>query len=486
MHSPFEFDLSIPERRSRGRIKSVHRQLKQAILSGRIAKAHRLPSARDFAAYCGLSRNSVTTIYELLLAEGLILAKRGSGYFVVDLLPDEAAAGRAVSDRMKPPAGFAHLGPAPRLFFSGAATSAKFDFQLGLPERPQVAFLETWRSLTARALRSLSKNPPFYGSPEGEADLRGAVAAHVSATRAVVCEADDIVITAGAQQAFDLIARCLVTPGETVVAVENPGYPPPIALFRALGAKIVPVPVDADGLRVDLLPAEAKIIYVTPAHQFPLGGILSLERRKALLSFAHERGAVVIEDDYDGEFRFDRRPLDALQMLDDGRSVFFVGTFSKTLFPGLRLGFVIAPRWCRKHLIAKKQESDRHCDLLGQHTLAAFIREGHMGRHVRRMRDLYAERRALIEAGLDGPLSRWLERVPGSAGLHVAAYLRRPADDLALAKWLETLGIHCEALGAYAAGQPGRPGLAFGYGGIAAERIGEGLRLLERELEGKG
>jgi GntR family transcriptional regulator/MocR family aminotransferase len=156
------------------------------------------------------------------------------------------------------------------------------------------------------------------------------------------------------------------------------------------------------------------------------------------------------------------------------------------LFPGLRLGFVIVPRWCRDHLIAKKQESDRHCNLLGQHTLAAFIREGHMGRHVRRMRDLYAERRALIEAGLDGPLSRWLERVPGSAGLHVAAYLRRPTDDLILSKWLRTLGIHCEALGAYTVGPTGAPGLAFGYGAIATERIGEGLRLLERELDGKG
>jgi len=486
MRSPFEFDLAVPERGARGRIKVIHRQLKQAILSGRIGKAHRLPSARDLAVFCGLSRNSVTTLYELLQAEGLIAAKRGSGYFVVDVLPDEAAAGRAVADRAKPPAAFSALGEPPKLFFSGASPSAKFDFQLGLPERPQGGFLETWRSLSARALRALTKNPPFYGRPEGEAELRSAVAAHVSATRAVVCEPEDIVITAGAQQAFDLIARCLVTPAETVVAVENPGYPPPIALFRTLGAKVVPVPVDGEGLRVELLPEDAKIIYVTPAHQFPMGGILSLERRKALLSFAHERGAVVIEDDYDGEFRFDRRPLDALQMLDDGRSVLFVGTFSKTLFPGLRLGFVIAPRWCRGHLIARKQESDRHCDLLGQHTLAAFIREGHMGRHVRRMRDLYAERRALIEEGLDGPLARWLERVPGSAGLHVAAYLRRPADDLALVKWLRTMGIHCEALGAYALAPGGRPGLAFGYGAITAERIAEGLRLLEGELEGKG
>lgn len=485
MRSPLEFDLSIPELGSRGRIKSLHRQLKQAILMGRIGKAHRLPSARDLAAYCGLSRNSVTTIYELLQAEGLIAAKRGSGYFVVDLLPDKAAAGRAGADRMTPPAGFASLGPAPKLL-SGAVTPSRFNFQLGLPEQPQGPFLETWRSLSARALRLLTRNSPFYGHPEGEAELRAAVAAHVSAARAVVCEPDDIIITAGAQQAFDLIAHCLVTPGETVVAVETPGYPPVIALFRALGAKIMPVPVDADGLRVDLLPTDARIIYVTPAHQFPLGGILSLERRRALLSFAHERGAVVIEDDYDGEFRFDRRPLDALQMLDDGRSVCFVGTFSKTLFPGLRLGFLIAPRWCRDHLIARKQESDWHCNLLGQHTLAAFIREGHMGRHVRRMRDLYAERRALIEAALGTDLSPWLERVAGSAGLHVSARFRHPADDRAISARLVALGIHCEALSAYSLTPVSPSGLAFGYGAIGAERIGEGLKLLERELHRKG
>src|SRR5579859_8184796 len=141
MHSPFEFDVAIPERKSRGRIKSLHRQLKQAILAGRIAKAHRLPSARDLAAHCGLSRNSVTTLYEMLLAEGLIVAKRGSGYYVVDVLPDEAAAGRGGADRMKPPAGFARLGAAPKLFFSGASAPAKYDFQLGLPERPQGGFL---------------------------------------------------------------------------------------------------------------------------------------------------------------------------------------------------------------------------------------------------------------------------------------------------------------------------------------------------------
>ena len=477
----FEFDLTLPERGSRSLIRSLHQQLKAAILAGRLGPAHRLPSARRFAEQFGLSRNSATTIYELLQAEGLVEAHHGSGYFVVAQLPAELLSARSGRDAAPPPA-FAHLASAPEPA-RVADTQILYDFQLGVPESPQGRFLETWRSLSARALRGITKERLQYGPPEGEADLRAAIATYVSAARAVVCDAGDIVVTNGAQQAFDLMARALVTPGETVVAVENPGYQPMIRLFRAAGARIVPVPVDAEGLRVDLLPPEARIVCVTPAHQFPLGGILPLERRQALMRFAYQNGAVVIEDDYDGEFRFDRRPLDALQMLDKTGAVFFVGTFSKTLFPGLRLGYAIAPPWARERLIRLKQDSDWHCALPAQHTLAAFIREGHMARHVRRMRDLYAERRALIETRLQGPLSPWLDLVPGSAGLHVSALLRQPRDDLALAADLRRAGPRCEALSAYAAAPGAQPGLAFGYGAIGIERIAAGLDLLERVLQ---
>ena len=474
----FEFDLTLPERGSRSLIRSLHRQLKAAILSGRLGPAHRLPSARRFAEQFGLSRNSATTIYELLQAEGLVEARHGAGYFVVAHLPGE----RPGRDDAVPPPAFAHLTSTPEPGPSVRSRSL-YDFQLGIPESPQGRFLETWRSLSARALRGITRERLHYGPPEGEADLRAAIAAHVSAARAVVCGADDIVVTNGAQQAFDLIARTLVTPGETTVAVENPGYQPMARLFRAAGARIVPVPVDAEGLRVDLLPSEARIVCVTPAHQFPLGGILPLERRHALMRFAYENGAVVVEDDYDGEFRFDRRPLDALQMLDKTGSVFFVGTFSKTLFPGLRLGYAITPPWARDRLVRLKQDCDWHSPLPAQHTLAAFIREGHMGRHVRRMRDLYAERRTLIETRLRGPLSSWLELVPGSAGLHVSALLRSPRDDLALTADLRRSGLGCEALGAYATAPGAPPGLAFGYGAIGLERIAAGLDLLQRRLQ---
>jgi GntR family transcriptional regulator/MocR family aminotransferase len=478
----FEFDLTLPERGSRNLIRSLHQQLKTAILSGRLAAGHRLPSARRLAEQFGLSRNSATTVYELLQAEGLVEARHGAGYFVVELLPAEAlAARRRRGGAGGPPAAFRHLGavtePPP---FPPAPLP--YDFQLGVPETPQGRFLETWRSLSARALRSLTGGRLHHGLAEGEEDLRDAIAAYVSAARAVVCRADDILVTNGAQQAFDLIARALVTPGETVVAVETPGYLPMIRLFRQAGARIAPVPVDAEGLRVDLLPPEARIVCVTPAHQFPLGGILPMERRQALMRFAYQRGAVVVEDDYDGEFRFDRRPLDALQMLDEARSVFFVGTFSKTLFPGLRLGYVIAPGWARNGLIRLKRDSDWHCALPAQQTLAAFIREGHLGRHVRRMRDLYAGRRALIEERLRGPLSPWLELVPGSAGLHVGALLRQAGHDLALSADLRKVGLRCEALSAYASVPGAAPGLAFGYGAIGVERIAAGLDVLEKHL----
>jgi GntR family transcriptional regulator/MocR family aminotransferase len=315
-------------------------------------------------------------------------------------------------------------------------------------------------------------------------ELRDAIARHVAFARAVACSGDDIVVTSGAQQAFDLLARTLVTPGRTRVAIEEPGYPPMRAAFAAAGAQLMPVAVDDHGLCVEQLPPEVRIICVTPSHQSPTGVALSLQRRMALLDFARRRGAVVVEDDYDGEFRFGGRPLDALQTLDRDANVFYVGTFSKSMYPSLRQGFVVAPAWARHALVAVKQCTDAHCDSIMQSALAAFIREGHLARHVRRMQAVYAARRRALLDGLQRDLGAWLQPIPSEAGLHLAARIREPAlagTIIAQAR-LHTPGTQSIAEYALAASPP-QPALAFGYGAIDATDIAPALARLRQALQ---
>jgi GntR family transcriptional regulator / MocR family aminotransferase len=357
--------------------------------------------------------------------------------------------------------------------------AVRFDFKFGVTDKRRFPF-EIWRRLAARAMRVFAGEAANYAEPHGREGLRDAIAKHVSFARAVACRAADIVVTAGSQQAFDLLARILVTPGRTVVAVENPGYLPLRAAFAAVGAKIAPVAVDGEGMIVEKLPADARVICVTPSHQFPLGPAMSMRRRAALLEFAQARNAVVIEDDYDGEFRFGGRPLDALQTLDRNEQVFYVGTFSKSLFPGIRLGFVVAPPWAQRTLGAVKRCTDWHCAVTEQDTLAAFISEGHMARHVRKMRDIYAARLRVLLACLQKDFKRWLEPIPFIAGLHVAAYAKPSVDPQAIVERARTVDVGVYPLRPYCFGGSGKPGLVFGYGAIEEREIVEGLARLRR------
>ena len=289
-------------------------------------------------------------------------------------------------------------------------------------------------------------------------------------------------MTSGARQAFDLLARLLVVPGRTVVAVEDPGYPTAAAAMAAVGAEVVPVPVDSEGLCVDALPLDARIVYVTPSHQYPTGVAMSMARRRSLLDFARERDALVIEDDYDGEFRYGARPLDALQTLDREGRVVYVGTFSKSLFPSLRVGYVVAPEWLRDAFAAAKESADTCGNAQVQDALADFILEGHLARHVRRMRRAYADRRAALFDMLDGPLSRWFEAIPSEAGIHVAArfvdaeradaLLPRVREHAAGAMPLRALSQRADAL----------HGVAFGIGCVDEAEIRERLAVLAKAL----
>lgn len=366
---------------------------------------------------------------------------------------------------MPPPAS---RGPAPAWrFMTGTPDIASFPF-------------DVLRRLQTRALQAVAREPARYSRPQGLPALREAIAGHVSSARAVACTADDVIITAGAQQAFDLIARVLVAPGRTLAAVEDPGYPPLRAALAASGARLAPVPVDREGLVVDALPAGARIVCVTPSHQFPLGVALSLARRRELLNWAAREQAVIVEDDYDGEFRFTPRPLDALKTLDRDGRVFYVGTLSKSMLPVLRIGFIVAPAWAREALIAARQATDFAAPALMQMAVADFIAEGHLLRHVRRMRAEYAERRRALEHSLRQQLGARADIYPAIAGLHLAAAL--PVDCAALAQRAWSAGVGVEPLSRYRLAAEGVDGLVFGYGAIGAARIPEAVRRLAEVL----
>ena len=380
-----------------GRLAALHRQIRAAIVDGRLAGGVRLPTTRELAGQLGVSRNTVVAAYEHLASEGYLVSRQRAGTFVATHTPRRGAvsgASRSPSPGLLPDA---WRGVEP---WSGEAMrpGPRYDFRVGLPDHAQLPWAD-WRRLSVRAQREFARAPRAYTDPAGEPALRAAIAGHVSASRAVACSADDVVITSGAQQAFALLAELLVIPQRTVVAVEDPGYPPLQAALTFRGARLHRTPLDGEGLRVDRLPASTKVVCVTPSHQFPVGTAMSLQRRAQLLDFARRHRVAVIEDDYDGEFRFGGRPLDALHSLDREGLVFYVGTFSKVLFPALRVGFVVAPAWARERLSAILHATQGAPALLTQLMLAAFIREGHLGRHVRRMRRLYEARRdALLDA----------------------------------------------------------------------------------------
>ena len=476
MEPVLQIEIALPEHGSREILHALHRQLRGAIVEGRLAAGLRLPSSRSLARSCGVARNTVLAAYDLLLAEGYIVTRPGGGTFVGevasrgDAVPTAAASASRITAGGDPRLNSRWRVP-PALVRLDPSANYDYDFILGLPDKRAFAF-DVWRRLSARALRGLSRAPAVYAEPEGRAALREAIAHHVSYARAVACEAGDIVVTAGAQQAFDLLARVLVTPGKTVVALEDPGYPPLRRAFALAGARIAGVSVDAEGIVVDALPPDARVICVTPSHQFPLGVPMLAARRRALLAFAQRHGAVVIEDDYDGEFRHDDRPLDALQTLDRHASVCYVGTFSKCLFPGLRMGYVAAPAWVRDALVAARQCADWHGNLLAQDTLAAFMREGHLVRHIRKMRTQYRARRdALLEA-LARHCGAFMLPVAPVAGLHLAAGLDASVRADALVSAAARAGIRVQALAGFAIEpRTALEGLAFGFGMIEAQRI---------------
>ncbi|SDI16083.1 transcriptional regulator, GntR family [Actinokineospora alba] len=451
----------------------IYRQLLDAVLDGRLRPGERLPPSRELAVRLSVSRNTVGVAYDRLTAEGFLVGRVGAGTFVCDRPATRSRSARA-SAEVLPRARWRSV-PA-----ESPSWEPRFDFRVGVPDVDLFPWA-TWRRLVSASLRRSAVRSADYADPAGERVLREAVARHVGLARSVHAGPDDVVITQGAQQALDLIARVLIDPGE-VVAVEEPGYLPARRLFAAHGARVVGVPVDDQGLVVAELPSSARVVYTTPSHQFPLGIPMSVARRAELLAWAGRRGAVVVEDDYDSEFRFSDRPLEPLQSLDGQGRVVYVGTFSKTLLPALRLGFLVAPPAVRRAVRAARQLCDWHGEVTGQLALAKFIEEGLLARHVRRAGREYGRRHARIVAVLERDFAGVARVVPSAAGLHVFAETPKPLDARVAAArgvGVNTLEGLCEHTG-------GRSGFALGFGTIGYEQIEEGLARLRECLADTG
>lgn len=481
----------------------LHRQiydsLRDAIVAGRLRPGARVPPTRVLAHELQVSRNTTSAALAQLRAEGYLEVRPRSGTFVSPLLPETtlaaprpreraAALGRAGGGPARPEMSSRH--PAlsrhgTRLAALGSPTGgAARPFRIGVPALDAFPW-ELWARLTSRRLRHSPEALSGYGVSAGYAPLREAIAASVAAARGAVCTAAQVVITSGTQQALDLVARLLVDEGD-VVWIEDPGYPGARAAFAAVGARLVPVPLDGEGLDVAAgarLAPRPRLVYTTPSRQYPLGITMSAARRFELLRWAGRANAWIVEDDYDSEFRYVSRPHACLQGLDESGRVLYVGTFSKTVFPGLRLGYVIVPSALVAAFASARGVADWHSPALEQAVLSDFISAGHFARHVRRMRVLYQARRdALLEAARQH-LGEHLELGDAGAGMHVVGWLPRGTNDRRIAERAGAAGLELQAVSSFATVPLPRGGLLLGYAEFAPAALREAVQRLATLLD---
>jgi len=381
--------------------RQIYQQLRSAILSCALRPATKLPSTRELAVQLGVSRSAVVSAFEQLLAEGYAFSKKGAGTYIAADLPEPFATvhgrKRSIASGGKTAASFQGLGD----FIDVTAQSDERPFNLGRT-LVDARTVELWRKLSARTLRSLGRHHLGYGDPHGMLELRKAVCDYLRAARGVRCEPDQVVITAGTQQAVDIVARTLQAPDKKAW-IEDPGYSLTRLALVAAGAKVCPVPVDQNGINVGegiRRAPKACAVFITSSHQFPKGVALTMARRLELLAWARESGAWIVEDDYASEFRYGGRPLASLQGLDEAGRVIYVGTLNKALFPGLRLGYAVVPRSLLRPFVAARYLMDRQPSSLCQAVAAAFMEEGHFASHIRRMRELYRKQRDALVAAL--------------------------------------------------------------------------------------
>jgi GntR family transcriptional regulator/MocR family aminotransferase len=480
------FLIRLDPRGPAGLQRQIVASVQRAILDGVVGPGARLPSSRALADDLGVSRTTTLLAVQQLQAEGYLSGRRGSGTFVADELPDDLPRRRTA----RPPARLAH----PTLSRRGAALVTAPTGAQRLPGPPRAFRIGTpgvdlfpvalWWRLAGRHVRAITPTRLDYGEPAGLRALREAIADHVQTARGTRFSADQVLIVAGAQQGLELISRVLLDPGDRVW-MEEPGYPGARSALLGAGARIIPVPVDAEGLAVRTArrAGEARLAYVTPSHQYPLGVPMSLPRRLALLRWASRAGAWVIEDDYDSEFRYGARPIPCLHGLDvDGR-VIYVGSFSKTLFPALRLGFLIVPPDLQDGLVAARAAADQHPPVLDQAALADFIGEGHFARHLRRMRVAYRERLEALTDAAARYCGGALRLRPTRTGLHAIADLAG-ARAVRVSREAAARGVEATPLAAYFAGRGPRPNaLVLGFAAVRPEAARRGMERLAAAID---
>jgi GntR family transcriptional regulator / MocR family aminotransferase len=483
--------IMLDSRRSRRPLyRQIYEAIRAAILSGEFAPGKRLAATRALARELGVSRITVLNAYEQLFAEGYLDGKGGAGTFVAAELPDDLLKTeiikRSKQKKMDAPLRLSPFGEklaAKDVGSIRAWTIAKFQpFQNGLTAVDKFPF-DVWSRIAARLHRNPSREVLAYGDPQGYFPLREAIAAHLKSARGVNCRPEQVIITSGAQQALDLTARIFLSEKDSVL-IEDPCYQEARSAFAAIGAKIIPVPVDAEGFNLVATKQgeKAKLIYVTPSHQFPIGVTMSLPRRLALLEWAQRNNAWIIEDDYNSEFRYAGRPLASLQGLDQGGRVIYVGTFSKTIFPSLRIGCAVVPPDLVGIFTAARALNDTHSSLIDQAILTEFIADGHFVRHVRRMRTLYEERQQTLIAECEKNLALLLEVKKADAGMHVVGWLPEGASDKVISKRAAEQKLKLAPISAYSAKKLPRGGLILGYTAFEKNQIKEGVKKLKAIL----
>jgi GntR family transcriptional regulator/MocR family aminotransferase len=453
--------------------RQLYLELRSAILSRRLQPGTKLPSTRELASELGVSRSAVVAAYEQLLAEGYTSGRHGSGTYISPDLPgpDDDKATR----RRKPAAAIAsNSGPMQPFsdFIDVTAQSDQRPFNLGRT-LVDARSVEVWRKLSARTFRSLDPSHFGYSDPRGTIELRTTICDYLIAARGVRCDPDQIVVTAGTQQALDIVIRILPGPNKEVW-IEDPCYPLTRQALLAAGATVRPIPVDAQGIDVGKgirSAPNARAVFVTPSHQFPTGVVLSMARRLELLAWARESNAWIVEDDYASEFRYGGRPLASLQGLDQSERVIYIGTLNKALFPGLRMGYAVVPRALLRPFVTARYLMDRQPSTLSQAVVTAFMEEGHFAAHIRRMRQLYREQRDELVAALKRRLGDELTVDRPDQGMHLVAFTRRDLSDTAIERAGRDHGVIVRAMSRlYVAATP-RSALVLGFSGHPRQTI---------------
>jgi GntR family transcriptional regulator/MocR family aminotransferase len=462
----------------------LYTELRSAIIDGRLKPGTRLPSTRNLAAQYGVARGTVVAAFQQLQAEGFVSSHVSAGTFVVPASiwemtsPAQQRSSRQVNSR----ATIAKRAQA-LLKTSSVLPASHFIGKAFRGYEPAIDLfpVELWARIAARVYRKAPRHLYGQGDAGGYLPLRRAIAEYVGHSRGVRCSAEQIIVTLGAQQALDLLTRVLFDPGDEVW-MEDPGYPGASQAFQNAGASVVPVPVDAYGIDVAsgiMSSPAARAVYVTPANQFPLGTVMSADRRVELLSWAARAGAWIIEDEYDAEYRYSGKPIASLHSLDRSGSVIYVGTFTKMLFNALRIGFIVVPERLVEAFTTARSLMDRHAPTLDQAVLTEFINGGHFGHHVRKMRQVYSERSQLLAKEANRCLSGLLDVEHAQSGMRTVAWIQTHVAERDLARRAEQVGLEVIPISSYVRKYAQKPALMLGFAGCNASEIKRGVSVLE-------